>query len=421
MKDRLLTGAGALFALLVLYGLFFQSAEPPVSRPVSVETGRNGYAAVSRWLERSGVPVESLRVRFDRLIELEPADRRPFPRRGNLLITTLPHQLPIRAREHDSLKAWIRSGNTLLILAALADTPSWAPEGMSAQSLQDLQVMTGLRFVEQNADGGGGLNSRSAGAARNTAIEIVPVGDHPLMEGVEVLRGFSDEHAGLWQPIAPASSPALVLRLASARYLSVDAAWQRAYGNGHIIIVASSTVLANHLVAESDAGRFLMNIVQHHVDARGEVIFDDIHQGLSEIYDASAFFRDPRLHRSLWFLLAAWLVYVLGSTNRLAPPLRRRAEPRQRDFIDGIGGFMARRLGRRDAGLLLFERWFEEVRRSRDLRHDDPPWDVLRTTPTLGRTLYDRLRRDYETLCEGRAVNLVRLHNALRQAREAIG
>src|SRR5690606_12213801 len=421
MKDRLITAAGAIVALMILYTMLFQPDERPVSRPVSTETGRNGYAAVSRWLESSGFRVVSLRDRYDTLISLESDRVLDLPRRGNLLITTMPHLLPVRSREHDSLKAWIRSGNALLIFAALDDTPEWTPANASRNFLQDLQIMTGFTFSPQGERPRGALALRRAPIPAGSTVELDPVDGHPLMRGVERLRGYSDSESALWRPVLPESQPPLLLRLATGRSSGLDAAWERRLGNGHIIVVASGAILTNHMVAESDAGRFLANAVRHHVRGDGAVIFDDMHQGLSVIYDASALFGDPRLHRSLWFLIGAWFVYVVGSSNRLAPPVSRRSGPRQRDFLEAIGGFMARRLNARDAGMMMFRAWFEDVKHARGLRGDEAPWDALRATPTLDRATYERLRRYHDALSAGKAVDLVRLHNALRKAREAIG
>ena len=422
MKDRLVTAAGAAVALLILYVMFFQSTEEPVTRPISTETGRNGYAAISTWLERGGIPVGSLRQRFDALIARDPSAAPPdFQRRGNVLVTTMPHLLPVRSREHESLKAWVRSGNTLLILAALNDTPEWTPRN-AATFLEDLQIMSGLRFVARGAGEAGSpmQRPRPAPVPPATPIELEPVGGHPLMDGVATLRGYSDAQSAVWEP-TPWLADELLLRFAVERSSGVDAAWHRAYGNGHIITLASGTVLTNHLVAAADSGRFLANIVRHHLEDGGSVIFDDMHQGLSVIYDAAAFYRDSRLHHTLWFLVGAWFVYLLGSSNRLAPPQAPRDAPRQRDFLEAVGGFMARRLDPRDAGLLLLESWFDEVRRAQGSRGLEPPWDELLATPTLGRETYGRLRRYHETLKKGRPVDLVRLHNTLRSAREAIG
>ena len=77
-----------------------------------------------------------------------------------------------------------------------------------------------------------------------------------------------------------------------------------------------------------------------------------MHQGLSSLYDASALLRDARLRYTIWFVLAGWLVYVLGGSNRLAPPRSPRSVPKQGDFVGAAGGFMARRLDRGAAGQL---------------------------------------------------------------------
>ncbi len=421
MKDRFITAAGAVIALMVLYTVFFQRIEPPVTRPVSTESGRNGYAAVTRWLESAGYRIISLRERYDSLIELAPANPLELPRSGNLLITTMPHLLPVRSREHDSLKAWIRSGNSLLILAALHDSPEWTPPNTSREFLQDLQIMTGVVFQPSDRPQGS-IARRRAPIEAGSTIELDPVQGHPLTEGVSSLRGYSDSESTLWRPILPEAQSMLLLTLASERSSGLDAVWERRLGNGHIIVVSSGTLLTNHVVADSDAGRFLANIMHHHVRGNGAVIFDDMHQGLSLIYDADAFYGDPRLHRSLWFLIVAWLVYVLGSSNRLGPaPTARPAGPRQRDFLEAVGGFMARRLDARDAGMTLMEAWFADVKQARGLRDDGPPWNALRSTPTLDRETFERLRRYHDALAAGKAVNLVRLHNTLRKAREAIG
>lgn len=416
MKDRLVTAGGALLALAVLYAAFFQSTSAPITRPVTPETGRNGYAAVSRWIESAGFPVVSFRERYDRLIEPDPERTPELPRRGNVLITTMPHSIPVRAREHEHLKAWIRSGNTLLILAALDDTPEWSQPSADARFLEDLQIMSGLRFAPHAAPA-----PRAAEIPAETAVELEPLEGHPLMEGVSTLRGFSDSRSLVWAPTEPFTLPGALLGIAAERTTGATAAWQRVYGNGHIIVVAIGTPLTNHVVADADAGRFVMNVVRHHVEDGGAVVFDDMHQGLSAIYDAGAFFRDPRLHRTLWFLLGAWLVYVLGSSNRFARPEAPPAAPKQRDFIEAVAGFMARRLDARDAAKLLLDEWFDDVRRARGLAGREPPWAALESTPTLDAATRDRLRQHHEALASGKEVDLIELHNLLRKAKEAMG
>lgn len=426
MRDRLVTAAGALLMLAVAYGLVFEPpAQPPFTRPLSVEGGRNGYRAVRDWLEQQGAAVASLRERFSHLLD----DGVPFPARGNVLITTVPYANPMRLEEQRALLRWIAAGNTLLVMAALDDTPEWATGASAGRFFGEIGGLTGLAFTAADPAGAGddGATPAEPGAAPSGAsipagstLELGPRGRHPLMTGVESLRGHSDADSLVWQ--AAADPRRALLELGVERGYGTGAIWELARGGGQIVVVASGSLLTNHVVAGGDARRFLANVVRYHRGGEGYVIFDDMHQGLSVLYDPDAFFADPRLHRTLAFLLAGWLAYLLGSSNRFGPPRAARGVPRQADFLEAVSGFMAGRLDRRDAGLALFEEWFDEIRRRRALAaNGGPPWAALAATPTLSRSALDELRRGYERLRSGRSVDLVRLHNLLRQARRAIG
>lgn len=428
MKERALTSVGAAAALLAFYVLFFQKTpQTPITRPQSTETGRNGYAAIASWLEDGGVPVATLRRRFESLSGPDAS----YAPRGNLLITTMPHLIPARANEVEALHAWIAHGNTLLVLAALDDTPEWTVP--SASFLQQLAAVTGLTFTAAGAEAEGSAagpeNTRARPpepfgpppVAAGSEIVLRPTGEHPLLAGVESLHAVSDAPSALWIE-RPAGADPLVVRLAAERETGLDALWERAEGSGRIIVCASGSLLTNHVVARSDAGVFLGNLVRYELAPGGTVIFDDMHQGLSVLYDPAAFFRDSRLHATLLFLGAAWLAYVLGSSNRLGAPAVPETAPRQRDFLEAVGGFMARRLDRRDAGLLMFEEWFDEIRKRRGLpRRGGPPWESLSATPTLSRETVAVLERAYARLEDGRGVDLMWLHNLINKARKAIG
>jgi hypothetical protein len=418
MKDRLITLLGALVALTVVYLLFLQRPpEPPVTRPLSMEPGRNGYLALGRWLQSEGVAVASLQERFDRLA----AEDSGFAARGNVLITTMPHVSAVRGSERLPLAEWIREGNTLLVLAALDDTPEWSSPVGGANFLPELTGLTGLLFRQYRGTAQDDVGDDPGLVPAETAVEIEPALAHPLMAGVTSLRGFSDAPSALWS-VESAAPFRLTLRVGVERSTGIDALWQLPRDAGQVILVASGTVLANHNIGASDAREFVANLLERHLAADGTVIFDDMHQGVSRLYDAAALFRDPRLRYSAAFVLAAWLIYLLGSSNRFAPPLLAQTSPRQGDFLRAAGGFMARRLDRRAAGLLLFEEWFGEVRRARSLpQQAQPPWPELQATPTLPRSTYEELHASYERLTNGRTVNLPRLHNTLKPAREAIG
>lgn len=419
MKDRVYTAFGAVVACLIVVALFFQATpQAPITRPVSSERGRHGYLALRNWLERQNVAVVSMQERFD-----ESLTGAPQFATGNIMITTMPHLHPLRLVEFQRLSAWIRAGNTLLIMAALDDTPEWSLESGGLPFIGQLRSLTGLGFEPVAADPAD-ADERSPGPQVAAGGEIVfePIAGHPLMAGVNALEVSSDAESALWRADTMPAFDGVLLRLAVERSSRIDAVWQMSKDSGQIVLVSSGSLLTNERLARPDTGRFVANLVRYHLGENGSVIFDDMHQGLTALYDPAAFYADRRLHYTVLFVIAGWLAYVLGASNRLAPVRIERPEPRQGDLLEAVGGFMARRLGRREAGLLLLDEWFDELRRARGL--DDgaaPPWRHLAATPALSRGTLAELERTHERLRNGHVVNLVRLHNTLRQARKAIG
>jgi hypothetical protein len=181
-------------------------------------------------------------------------------------------------------------------------------------------------------------------------------------------------------------------------------------------------MLSNHQVGESDTAQFVANIIGHHLRGAGAFVFDDKQHGQSSLYYPAAILADKRLHRTIIFLMAAWFVYLIGASNRVAPIRPDRAGPSQATLLAGIGGFLARRLGRLETGRLMFEDWFGEIRRHRGVgTAGGPPWQTLAATPTLNKTLLSRLQDAYAKLERGDAVDLVELNNLILKARKAIG
>jgi hypothetical protein len=344
----------------------------------------------------------------------------------------MPYRLPARQTERVDLRAWIRRGNTVLLLAALDDSPEWASDTDSADLVRQL-LPTGLSFSPATggttpgaARGAGQGNANPATAARlqinpRTRVRLDPRTENPLVAGVGPLYGYSDAAADVWTARNMDPGDLLVLRLAAESTTNRDAVWQIPTGDGETIVAASGTLLANRNIGEGGARELVRNILRYRLGDRGAVIFDDMHQGLSSLYDPSALLRDARLHYTVWFVLAAWLVYVLGTSNRLAPPRAQRSVPKQGDFVAAAGGFMARRFDRSAAGRLLLDEWLDEVRHARGLPRGAPLWPEIEATPTLARDVYEELHAYDRTLARGGAVDLVRLHNSLLKAREAIG
>ena len=191
MRERLTTVGGALLSLFFLYALLFgESSEAPVSKPWSSEAGPNGYLGLQLWFDGEGIRTHSLRERMDGLLAGE------FAGAGDVLMTTMPYRNPAEAREFEVLDTWIKNGNTLLVMAALDDSPEWMVGITHLQ--EDVKELTGLEFdAHRDAEGEVVTLVDLFGAM---TIPLEPVGGHPLTEGIERLELASDAATSLWEP-----------------------------------------------------------------------------------------------------------------------------------------------------------------------------------------------------------------------------
>jgi hypothetical protein len=425
MKDRLLTLALALGSLLAFYVVLVPKPPPPqkeISRPLSVEAGPNGYLGMQRWLDAEKVPVISFRERYGGL-----DDATPGTPTGNLLITTTPHVYPLRSTEVLPLRKWIEAGNTLLVVAGLSDTPEWSMgEGLDLLFSAHMLQMTGLTFVQ--------IESKTEQAERDAPkqsttqrtvqaltrlgepllIESGPNGEHPLLDGVQSILAVSEFPSSSWQA---ASDRAVVLELASDHERGVPALWLLPFGRGQIIVSAYGSVFTNKVIGEKDNARLLANIARWSLGAKGRVLIDDAHQGLVAFYDPDKFFGDSRLHRSLWWLFALWLVFVLGP-RRLRGTTSTWKPLDVTSFVRATGGFMARVLQPAAAGQRLFANFFNEIRGRLGLAPDGAPvWEWLDGQAKIPPADLDRLQELHRRAVQRRRVDLTELHNLIARVR----
>lgn len=458
MNDRLITLLGALCALLIAVGLFFQpGGQPSLGKPNTEQRNSQGYYAMFQWLERSRVPVVSLR---ERLTEL---DR--FSNKGNILMITLPVETALRSREIEQLRRWIAKGNTLLLFAALNDTPSWTNGVSSTRLFEDLEDLTQLRFetLEQDEPEDGMTLGDIEQLFSSQKIVLSPSsaeggsGDvHPLLRMVDNLQGTSDGDSSKWrivEPCAPctvegdealvgfdadteesqeevtAEPPQLVLNLAIESGTQAAALWELQQGEGRVLLSAVSGLFSNRSLGSGGNAQLLTNIVAWHLGSNGQFIVDDLHQGLSVLYDPAAFYKDPRLEISVLFLLVFWLIYIVGTNNRLAPVVPADNSPQQGQYIAAVGGFMSRKLAPADTALLLFDRWFSELDQTlfanglarEPNERSQEVWQRLLSLPTVDPTLAADLQQLQAQAQRGEMVNLQDLHNQLQQMRNLIG
>ncbi len=411
MNDRLLTAAGALIALALIVGLFVQPArELPVTRPTSEEAGANGYLGLWEWLQADRVPVHSLRLRYDTLAS-------GLPGTGHILLTTPPYTRPARGDELIALMNWVASGNTLIIAAALNDTPDWTMAADTGGFLPHLVTMTGARFeAAVDVEGDPILLG-----APDSEVDVHFLGEaysgHPLAAGVTDIVAVTDDFASIWIPVDEAPGVPFL----QEAHTGAAAAWTRQEGKGHVVTLAAGSLFANRAIGRADNRHLLGNLIRWHLGPGGTVAFDDLHHGLSEIYDPEAFYSDSRLGVTLLFLLAFWFAYMVGTSNRLLPVRATPSVPKQADLIRSMGGFLARKLPPQGAAGLLFERWFDELADRAGSSERAAVWAYLSSSPLVSQEALDEVRRLHRHYESGDKVDVRRLHNLIMGIAERLG
>jgi hypothetical protein len=400
MKERLITLACALGALALFVVLFINpgggvDARGNVARPTTEELRGNGYHAAYSWLMASGLRTVSQRERFDALIA-----RRDLAATGNVLVVTLPRKEFFRSGETRALQKWLRAGNMVLVLAALADEPDWA-QGPGAVNVGDLKDLAGLDFEMVP-----GREQRS-----QKDVALLPNRAHAYFKGVGGAVAASGHSQQEWTVRMPYESFMLVL--GHERDSGKAVLWTRALGEGRIVVCGLGSLFTDKALGLSDNAQLLANIIGANLGHRGAVIFDDFHQGLSAAYDPEKFYADPRLYVTGAILLTLWFIWVLGAT-RLRFPVTRIAAPREADLVRANGGFLARVLSRDVAARGLLEHFLRRVHRRMPAgRVAQGPWEFLGACPRVAAADLLQLRRWDAQARAGRHVPLLRLYNLI--------
>jgi hypothetical protein len=425
MRERLLTLGCALGALVLFVTMFLngrQVAGRRAALPTTVERGGNGLSGALTWLGGEGVRALSLRERFDVLRK-----RRDLPAAGNLLVVSLPVTTPFSGPELRALDDWLRAGNTLLVLAAIADKPDWARGGVFWTDLEDL---TGLTYEPVRVRGAAGaapapkgedvvamISAASRPFATPERTTLIPDRPHPYLDGVAQATAWSDYPWRVfpWQVWAvKVPRDGFVLSLARQRETGEGVLWTRPNAAGTVIVSGFASLFSNRALGLPGNARLLANIVAASLGPRGAVLFDDEHQGLSVAYDAAQFYRDPRLYRTLGVLLLMWLVWVLGGT-RLRLPQPRTSAPREAQLVRATGTFLARVLKPAAAARRMFGH-FERRLLAAHYGTRMPAgalWELLEQQPRIARADLERLRDWYARAYAGERVPLRRLHNLI--------
>ena len=414
MKERLVTFICALGALALFFTMFLHQDQNGVTgreaaRPTTQERGPNGYRAAMEWLDAENIRAVSLRDRYDKL-----SQRESLTATGNILMVTLPATAIFKTEEFRPLDHWVRAGNTLLVLAALSDSPDWAGFSLGGMTSGDLNLLTGLEFetarsrdsrarkAPQPAPRDGDTKSSLLQAlVRLTAPRqetLVPNRDHPYFSGVHQAVGLTDFESQSWTVKVPYEG--FVLALAHQRETGEGVLWTRPLGNGRIVVSALGSIFTNRALGLADNAQLLSNLIATNLGPRGTVLFDDVHQGLGANYDPAKFYRDPRLHMTIAVVALLWLSWVLGAT-RLRIPTTRDPVPREAELVRATGGFLARVLTPAAAARRMFDHFLRRW-----------PWPLLERQPRVAAADLAQLKAWYSQL-GGSRVPLTDLHNLL--------
>lgn len=425
-REALVAPALALGALALFYTLFFPkvSTQSEAAPPLSTERGPDGLAAAAQWLEQTGVPVASLRDRYAAL------ERIAGPEQGNLLITSLPGRIPMQQAEQKQLLHWVAAGNTLLILAAIDDTPAWAAGGsdpaVTAAGLTHINFRTEPQPRSSPAAGGAGQGAATAAAQALNELLLPgqiwaqPSGQQPLMDDVHRLSARSDLPTAEWRGTPSLAVGALAIAERVTPLPRGALLWVEPYQDGQIILSAVASPFSNAQLGVADNARLLANIVAWSRSAQGRVIFDDAHQGAVDFYDPKAFFSDPRLHHTFEWILIVWLVWVLGSQTLRSGQLLWQPTAAT-TLMEASARFFSARVPPASAAQQLLANFYNEVHRRRGEREDaSAPWAWLASQAALGPELIEQLREQHERAQAGAAIDLTRLQNLLSQIRGSI-
>jgi hypothetical protein len=109
--------------------------------------------------------------------------------------------------------------------------------------------------------------------------------------------------------------------------------------------------------------------------------------------------------------------------SRLGPAVETATRASQADFVRMLGGFLARKVSRQDAGLRLIENFLAQIAPQHEPGRDvtgRAAWQRIAASGRLDPALADSLRHVHERLRNGHRVKLDDLQRRLRAARRAL-
>lgn len=397
MRDILITLAGALLSLFLLVNVMSPQAEQQtISRPNTEDAGKHGLKALHTWLLENNINTHSLRKPVTRI------DQETLPPTGNLMVVSLPLSRQALDSEWSALNKWVSDGNAVIVLAGLYHMPQWVNTQKSIRDHEITDAVTSLTAEEftlkrdaiDEDESEFSLTDMQASiqAFKPQPYWLYPAVDHSLFAEVYELEsmhtpgmyqyqgGVDDMQASYWT--IDSESARLALRIIYGETREQTAMWLLPVGKGWIYLSAFPDLVSNSVLKHEQNARWFANLLSHTVADGGYVVFNDYYFGLSDLYDPDAFFADDRLHNTLLFIGAFWLVYALGRSPRLAPVRKQTIKPANRDFIEAMAGFFTRRIRSRIIARELAARLLDDISTHTQLK-GEALWNWLHDHPDI--------------------------------------
>lgn len=447
INERLLTLFGGVVSLLLVVALLVPRAETKlkdISIPTSEDRGVVGMAALSQLLNENNIPVISLRQRYHSLqLDLD------IPDSGNLIIINQPMVTTPSTNELEALNEWMARGNFALILVAREDKPDWVKR-LSIWQKSTILNELGFRFrvgksgdedtsesSDENAELSKDEEDRST-TETTQAIEnkpdnlsivselmdgyqrteslLRPVLDYPLLKGIDTISSYHSGKPSASLTIEGRQEERYVVPLLERTTDAGVSLWAFRHGEGGGWISSQPDLFGNVTLGKEDNAFLISNMISAALLKDGTVIFDDMHLGLSDLYDPDNFFRDQRLHHTLLLIGLMWLIYLLAYSNRLAPLSEKFIPVSSIAFVEAMAGFFARKTSSGIVASKLLINFYSDVR----LFYRQPKSKIdgiklLRQHASIEATELSQLTLLAEKVFSGKSVNLQQLIRTIDQ------
>jgi len=422
VRDLSITIAGALLSVFVLLNVLVpQQQHVPVSMPTSEDKGKHGFYAIHRWLMDSGVRTLSLRKPVHRI------QGNVLPDSGNVMLLSLPYAKQALESEWSAINLWVEQGNTVLLLVAgLYAKPKWMSSDdvftpIKKITADQFTLTSNVMPVQRNDMKEQGESvvlsdlQEKVNLFKPKRLKLSPAIKHLLFKNIVSLDSYyfpyllqareaedngmgvtfyslASDAARLGMGLANVDEEILLNDMNLSGVSEHYSMWLLPVGEGWVYLSAFPDLLSNQVLKKSQNAKWFTQLLQLHLSSSGYVIFNDYPFGLSELYDADAFFADKRLHYTFMFIAIFWLVYALAFSPRLAPVHITKRIPENKDFIEASAGFFSRRVKTRTVAEALSLALIDELQKKTQLRGKEL-WNWLHDHADIHNDDIDTLKR----------------------------